>query len=66
MAHSNSSGRAASVSMADFNARAKRIAESTGVIEKGETRRPAPSRFRRDSNGGIPAAPKAATPATES
>ena len=51
-------GRAPSLSMADFNARAKRIAEKTGAVEKGDNRRAPPSRFRRDARGGVAAAPK--------
>lgn len=60
MAQSSTTGRAPSISMADFNERAKRIAASTGAVEKGDTRRSPPSRFRRDVNGGIPPAPKPA------
>ena len=58
MANHDQTGRATPISMADFNARAKRIAASTGAVEKGETHRPRTTRFRRDVNGGIPAAPK--------
>ncbi|GEP10629.1 hypothetical protein [Methylobacterium gnaphalii] len=56
MAHNSSSGRTPGLSMAEFNARAKKVAAATGEIEKGETRRATPSRFRRDNR---PAAPKA-------
>lgn len=58
MASHNQTGRAPPLSMADFNARAKRIAAATGPIEKGETHRPRFSRFRRDVNGGISSLPK--------
>ena len=59
MPHNDRNGRSEPMSMAEFNARAKRIAASTGAIEKGDTHRPRGTRFRRDANGGIPAAPKA-------
>ncbi|WP_336487053.1 hypothetical protein [Methylobacterium nigriterrae] len=36
MAHDNRTGNARSISMSDFNARAKRIAERTGAVEKPE------------------------------
>ncbi|MEA1834725.1 hypothetical protein U8607_21760 [Methylobacterium durans] len=36
MAHDNRTGNARSISMSDFNARAKRIAEQTGAVEKPE------------------------------
>ncbi|KAB1080726.1 hypothetical protein [Methylobacterium soli] len=36
MANDNRSGHARSISMSDFNARAKRIAEQTAAIEKPE------------------------------
>ncbi|GLS46512.1 hypothetical protein [Methylobacterium brachythecii] len=48
MAHNSTSGRTPGLSMAEFNARAKKIAASTGDIEKGDARRSPPSRFRRD------------------
>ncbi|GEO99819.1 hypothetical protein [Methylobacterium haplocladii] len=63
MAQNTPNGRTPGLSMAEFNARAKKIAASTGEVEKGSARRSPPSRFRRDS----PAAPKpAAEPAGES
>ncbi len=55
MANNGSAGRSPGLSMAEFNARAKKIAAATGEVEKGEVRRPTPSRFRRDK----PAVPKA-------
>jgi len=36
MAHDNRSGNARSISMSDFNERAKRISERTATIEKPE------------------------------
>jgi len=36
VAHGNRTGNARSISMSDFNARAKRIAERTGAVEKPE------------------------------
>ncbi|MER2264359.1 hypothetical protein [Methylobacterium oxalidis] len=36
VAHDNRTGNARSISMSDFNARAKRIAEQTGAVEKPE------------------------------
>ncbi len=56
MAQNTPNGRTPGLSMAEFNARAKKIAASTGEVEKGSARRSPPSRFRRDS----PAAPKPA------
>lgn len=68
MAHNSTSGRTPGLSMAEFNARAKKIAASTGDIEKGDARRSPPARFRRDK---APPRPEAAettetTEATES
>ncbi|GJE53684.1 MULTISPECIES: hypothetical protein [Methylobacterium] len=60
MAQNTPNGRTPGLSMAEFNARAKKIALSTGEVEKGSARRSPPSRFRRDTNGGVPAAPKPA------
>ncbi len=53
MASFDQTGRATPMSIADFNARAKRVAASTGAVEKGDSHGKRPNRFRRDVNGGI-------------
>ena len=67
MAHNSSSGRTPGLSMAEFNARAKKVAASTGDIEKGDSRRTTPSRFRRDNKPAAkPAEETETAEATES
>lgn len=59
-------GRATSMSLADFNAKAKRIAASTGEVEKGTARRAPVNRWRKESRPAEPAEPAASEPAAES
>jgi len=47
MARDLPTGRSTSVSMSDFNERAKRIAASTGLVEKGGTQRTPSARWRK-------------------
>lgn len=50
-------GRAQTMSLADFNAKAKRVSASTGEVEKGSTKRAPANRWRKDTRPPEPAAP---------
>ncbi|WP_430911247.1 hypothetical protein [Methylobacterium sp. sgz302541] len=58
-------GRAPSMSLADFNAKAKRISASTGEVEKGSVRRPPANRWRKDVPSAETSAPATARAAVE-
>ena len=63
MANDNRSGHARSISMSDFNARAKRIAEQTAAIEKPE--KTTSNRSRRTPFKPEPQKPEAEAQPTE-
>lgn len=66
MTRTSPNGRAQTLSLAEFNDRAKRIAASTGEVAKGAAKRPSTNRMRRDvrpvetaAASGTETAPKA-------